>query len=220
MNFTVLNNSIYGDENCLCCVLYTSHSPGTLTLGHLGLSSQAFTASSSAAWCCPSLRSAAERLLYRMQFCGSACRALVYKWTAAWKSPRWHASLLCCTFSMNSALLRPHRPPPSPETHRAGLPAVRELKTENWGHRHRSERAMLNAQQEVKYTVHRPTVSQRGFWHLAAAKLFLILLLCLAIYAEPFSQKTMMKCARKYSICKIIKQFKAGVFNAWKEQLW
>ena len=105
---------------------------GTPTLGHLGLSSQAFSASSSAAWCRPSLRSAAERLLYRMQFCGSACKALVYKWTAAWKSPRWHASLLCCTFSMKAALLRPHLTPPSPETQRIGLPAVREPKIENW----------------------------------------------------------------------------------------
>lgn len=163
MNFTVLSNSIYGFEwKTVSVCTHASNSPGTLTLGHLGLSSQAFTASSSAAWCCPSLRSAAERLLYRMQFCGSACRALVYKWTAAWKSPRWHASLLCCTFSMNSALLRPHRPPPSPETHRAGLPAVRELKTENWGHRDRSERAMLNAQQEVKY--HRPRIDQDKYY--------------------------------------------------------
>lgn len=106
---------------------------GALTLGHLGLSSQARAASSSASWWRPSLRRAAERLLYRMQFCGSARRALVYRWTASWKSPRWHASLLCCTFSMNSALLRPHALPPSPDRRRAALAAVRELKTENWG---------------------------------------------------------------------------------------
>lgn len=124
---------------------------GTFTLGHLGLSSQAFSASSSAAWCCPSLRSAAERLLYRMQFCGSACKALVYKWTAAWKSPRWHASLLCCTFSMNSALLRPYLAPPSPETHRKGLPAVRELKMENWRNG-KSKRAIISLIEKYHYT--------------------------------------------------------------------
>lgn len=38
------------------------------TFGHLGLSSHAFRASSKAAWCCPSLSRAAERLLKRMQF--------------------------------------------------------------------------------------------------------------------------------------------------------
>jgi len=112
---------------------------GTLTFGHLGLSSQAFSASSRAAWCWPSLRKAAERLLNRMQFCGSACNASLYKRTAAWKSPRWHASLLCCTFSMNSALLRPYLVPSSPATHRIGLPPAREPKIENWINGQREE---------------------------------------------------------------------------------
>lgn len=104
----------------------------TLTFGHFGLSSQAFSASSRAAWCWPSLSKAAERLLYRMQFCGSARSASLYKRTASWKSPRWHASLLCCTFSMNSALLRAYLVPSPAGTHRMGLPTVRQLKTEVW----------------------------------------------------------------------------------------
>lgn len=115
---------------------------GTLTFGHLGLSSQAFSASSRAAWCCPSLSRAAERLLYRMQFCGSACKASLYNRTAAWKSPRWHASLLCCTLSMNSALLRAYLAASSPGTHRIGLPTVREPKIENWRNTRRGMRGL------------------------------------------------------------------------------
>lgn len=82
------------------------HKPHPLTFGHLGLRRRALTASSRAVWYWPSLRWAAERLLYRMQFCGSARRASPYSFTAVWKSPIWQASLLCRTFSMNSALLR------------------------------------------------------------------------------------------------------------------
>lgn len=119
---------------------------GTLTFGHLGLSSQAFSASSRAAWCCPSLRRAAERLLYRMQFCGSACKASLYKETAAWKSPRWHASLLCCTLSMNSALLRPYLAVSSPGTPRIGLTAVRKPKTENCRNRRGGMRGLQDRQ--------------------------------------------------------------------------
>lgn len=103
-----------------------------LTFGHFGFCSQACPASSSACWCCPSLRSTAERFLYRMQLCGSACKASVYNSTAVWKSPRWQASLLCCTFSMNSALLRPELFLPWLEKPTTGLPAAQELRTENW----------------------------------------------------------------------------------------
>lgn len=98
-----------------------------LTFGHFGFSSQACPASSSACWCRPSLRSAAERLLYRTQLCGSACKASVYKSTAIWKSPRWQASLPCCTFSVNSALLRPQLFLPCLEK----PTAVQVLRTEN-----------------------------------------------------------------------------------------
>lgn len=68
--------------------------------------SRALTASSSAVLYCPSLRWAAERLLYRIQFWGSAVRASLYRRTARAYSPCWQAWLLRRTHSRNSALLR------------------------------------------------------------------------------------------------------------------
>lgn len=136
---------------------------GALTFGHLGLSSQAFSASSRAAWCWPNLRKAAERLLYRMQFCESTCSASLYKWTAAWKSPRWHASLLCCTFSMNSALLRPYLAPSSP-THRIGLPAVREPKIENWRKGQGAELWSVWLKNPPQHLTKRNSIKQRPRW--------------------------------------------------------
>lgn len=89
-----------------------------LTFGHLGLMSRALMASSRAVLYWPSLRYAAERLLYRMQFCGSAPRASEYRRTARAKSPFWQAWLLRRTRSRNSALLRAAAPEPDPGTDR------------------------------------------------------------------------------------------------------
>lgn len=112
----------------------------TLTFGHLGLRRRALTASSRAVWYWPSLRWAAERLLYRMQFCGSARRASPYSFTAVWKSPSWQASLLCRTFSMNSALLRPG--PSAVVAACTALPSARGPNRPNYPGRDTSERCI------------------------------------------------------------------------------
>ncbi len=126
-----------GTSPPITCEKKTRSPAHTLTFGHLGLRRRALTASSRAVWYWPSLRWAAERLLYRMQFCGSVRRASPYSFTAVWKSPSWQASLLRRTFSMNSALLRPG---PSAAAACTALPSARGPNRPNYPGRDTSER--------------------------------------------------------------------------------